>query len=482
VGPEVRRTSPRLTFAVLAAGVLSYMLLQSMVIPVLPTLQADLGTTQADITWVLTANLLAAAVATPIAGRLGDILGKRRVFVAVLALLSLGCLLSALADSLPLMVVGRVLQGVGGGAVVLGYGIVREEFHDRVAAGAIGGLTALIAVGVGGGLVIAGPIDSALGTSWLFWLPMGVTAVAAVLARFVLSESRGRAPGRVNWTAALLLSAWLVCLLLGVNSGTSRGWTAPAVVGLMGASAFLLVLWIVVETHSSVPLIDMRTMRLKAIWAANLVALAVGFTTTASFAFIPQFLQTAPEAGYGFGMTISEVGLILLPQSVASFLAGIFAGRLGQRYGARAVVLVSTLLLGVSFALITVAHDNLWQLEIAFLLLGAGAGSSLSALAIVVVAAVPHEQTGAATGVNANLRTIGGSIGGAVMATVVTAGALPGGRPAEAGYTAGFLLLAVIMCVAALATAALPSAGRSTRLRGVPDGTALRQAPSSTGS
>ena len=305
------RRSHRVTFAVLAVGLCAYSLLQSMVIPVLPALQAELGTTQSDVTWVLTANLLAASVATPIVGRLGDMFGKRRMFVSVLALLSVGCLLSALAGALPLMLVGRVLQGIGGGVIPLGYSILRDEFPDAGVAGAIGALSSLIAVGSSTGLVIAGPIDSALGLDWLFWLPMVVGALASIVAYLVIPESRVRTPGRVNWPAAVLLSGWLVCVLLGVSRANTWGWGSPLVLGLLTGGVVLLALWIVVETRSAVPLIDMRMMRLRAVWTANVIGFLVGLTIFAAFAFIPQFLQTPPEAGYGFGATISQVGLTL---------------------------------------------------------------------------------------------------------------------------------------------------------------------------
>jgi EmrB/QacA subfamily drug resistance transporter len=463
VDERVERRSHRVTFVVLAAGLCAYSLLQSMVIPVLPALQAELGTTQSDVTWVLTANLLAASVATPIVGRLGDMFGKRRMFVSVLALLSFGCLLSALAGALPLMLVGRVLQGIGGGVIPLGYSILRDEFPDAGVAGAIGALSSLIAVGSSTGLVIAGPIASTLGLDWLFWLPMVVGALAATVAFLVIPESRVRTPGRVNWPAAVLLSGWLVCVLLGVSRANTWGWGSPRVLGLLAGGVVLLASWITVEARSAVPLIDMRMMRLRAVWTANLIGFLVGLTIFAAFAFIPQFLQTPPEAGYGFGATISQVGLTLLPQTAAGFIAGLLAGQLGRRFAARDVVLGGTLLTALAYGLITVAHDEHWQLNIAFVLLGFGTGTTQASMANVVVTAVPREQTGAASGMNANIRTIGGAIGSAVMATVVTSTAPPGGLPTESGYTTGFLLLTVAMVGATLATRVMPDPSRAAR-------------------
>ena len=133
-------------------------------------------------------------------------------------------------------------------------------------------------------------------------------------------------------------------MLLGVSRSTAWGWGSPAVLGLLAGGAVLLALWITVEARSAEPLIDMRMMRLRAVWTANLIAFLVGLTIFAAFAFIPQFLQAPPEAGYGFGATVTQSGLILLPQTVATFLAGLWSGRLAERYGSKAVLVVGATL------------------------------------------------------------------------------------------------------------------------------------------
>jgi EmrB/QacA subfamily drug resistance transporter len=454
------RTSTRATFVVLAAGLTSYSLLQSLVIPVLPTIQHELGTTQADVTWVLTANLLAASIATPILGRLGDMLGKKRVFVLVLVALGVGCLLSALATSLPLMLVGRVVQGIGGGVMPLAFGIVRDEFPDDRVPGAISGLASILAAASGAGVVLAGPIEGALGLSGLFWLPLGVIAAATLAAHVVIPESRVRTAGRINWTAALLLSGWLVTLLLGVSRAPQWGWGSAAVIGLLTATAVLAVLWVVVEARATHPLIDMRMMRLRGVWTANLVALLVGIGMYASFAFLPQFLQTPESAGYGFGATVAESGLIMLPQTAASFVLGLVSGRLGQRFGTRNVLLVGGLLAATGFFALALAHDHRWQVFAATTLVGVGFGCAFASMANVIVAAVPQSQTGVASGMNANIRTIGGAVGSAAMATVVTAHAGAGGLPEESGYITGFLLLGSALLASGLAALLIPAMRR----------------------
>ncbi|GAB7003267.1 hypothetical protein JCM18899A_07380 [Nocardioides sp. AN3] len=190
-----RRSHPKVTFAVLCASVSAFALLQSLVVPVLAEIRTDLDTNQVTVTWVLTAYLLSASVCTPIVGRAGDTVGKERTLVLTLAGLSLGSLIAASATTVAVMILGRVVQGIGGGVLPLSFGIVRDEFPASKVAGMIGALASLAAVGAGLGLVLAGPIVSNLDYHWLFWLPMLITAAAALSAALLVPESPVRTPG-----------------------------------------------------------------------------------------------------------------------------------------------------------------------------------------------------------------------------------------------------------------------------------------------
>ena len=177
---ETDRQHPSLTFLVLALAGTSYSLLQSLVAPALPNIEHALHTSENSVSWILTSYLLSASVATPVIGRLGDMYGKERLLMIVLALLSAGTLVSALASSLPLMLVGRVIQGAAGGIFPLAFGIIRDEFPRERVAGAIGLMSALLGVGGGAGVVLAGPIVDHLSFHYLFWLPLIPVVVATV--------------------------------------------------------------------------------------------------------------------------------------------------------------------------------------------------------------------------------------------------------------------------------------------------------------
>ena len=449
--------NPQVTFAVLALGVTAFSLLQSLVLPALPTLQRSLHTSQDTVTWVLTAYLLSASVFTPILGRIGDMTGKGRMFTVTLVALAAGSLLAALATSIDLMIVARVIQGAGGAMLPMAFGIIRDEMPPVRVRGLIGVIAGLIAGGAGLGVVLGGVIVNALGYHFLFWIPFVLAVVGALAAHFFVPESPVHTPGRINWPAAGLLSGWLVALLVAASEGPTWGWGSGRTVGLFGASVVLFVLWIRVELGSPEPLIDMRMMRLRAVWTTNLVAMLFGVGMYAAFAFIPSFVQTNPSHGYGFASSVATSGLYLAPLTVGMFLSGMASGPLAQRLGAKPVLVAGATISVAPFFVMAFAHRHEWEVFGSSALMGIGFGLSFAAMSALIVDAVPREQTGVASGMNANIRTIGGSIGAALMASIVTSGVAADAVPKNSGYTYGFAALGVAAALAALAALLVPN-------------------------
>lgn len=449
-------TPYQVTYLVLAVAITAYSLLQSLVAPVLPLLQVELHTDQNAVTWMLTAYLLSAAVATPILGRVGDMVGKKKVLASVLLVACLGSVLGAVAQSIGVMLVARAVQGIAGGVIPLAFGIVRDEFPREKVSGAVGVVSALVGVGGGLGLVLGGPIVDALGTSWLFWIPAIALAVSAVGTVVAVPESPVRTPGRVSWLAAVLLSGWLVALLVAVSEGSRWGWTSGAVLGLLASAVVLGVAWSAVERRDASPLIDMEMMRIPAVWTTNLAALFIGVGMYPVFAFLPAFLQTDPGAGYGFGSSIVESGLIVLPLSLTFLVAGICSGRLSHRFGAKAVLVTGAATAGGAFLVLVFWGSAMGGVVVSMVLMGTGFGLAFSSMSSIIVHAVPTHQTGAASGTNANIRTIGGALGSALTASVVTAHVQPSGVPAESGYTAAFAVMAVAVLLGGLAALLMP--------------------------
>lgn len=456
---RLERANYKVTFAALLLGGSAFALLQSLVIPALPTIQHSLNTTQDAVTWVVTAYLLSASIATPIMGRVGDMVGKERVLLVTLGALALGSVVAGLAHSIVVLIVGRAIQGIGGGVLPLSFGIIRDEFPARKVATGVGVIAAMTAVGGGLGLVIAGPIITRLNYHWLFWIPLVIIVVAAICTWAFVPESPVRTPGRIDWLAAVLLSGWLVALLVGVSEAPSWGWSSPKVIGLLLLAVVLAIGWIAVELRSRQPLIDIHMMRAPAVWTNNLVAFLFGVGMYSVLAFLPEFLQTPTSAGYGFGAGIVQSGLFLLPLTVMMFVFGLLSGRIAARFGSKSAVVAGSSCSCIAYVVLAVAHTRPWEIYLVSTLLGVGLGLAFSAMSNLIVHAVPPSQTGVASGMNANIRTIGGAVGAAVMASIVTSTLLADGYPAESGYTEGFAFLAVVTLAAVVAALFIPREG-----------------------
>lgn len=437
-------------------------MLQSLVVPALPTLQQELHTTPTGVTWIFTAYLLAASVATPIAGRLGDMFGKKRTLVVVLAGLGGGTLLAALATTLPVMIGARTIQGLGGAIFPLAFGVIRDEFPRERVAGGIALISGLLGIGGGLGIVLAGPILAHLDYHWLFWIPFGVIAATTIATMLIVPESPIRAPGTVNWVGAVLLTLWLVCLLVSISEAPRWGWLSARTIGLLVAAAVLAVVWIRVEARSRCPLVDMQMMRLRGVWTTNLAGFLIGFGMYSAFVLIPQFVQTPTTTGYGFGSSVTQAGLFLIPSTMMMLIAAPLGGRLSGRYGSKVPLVLGAAITMLAFVLLALAHSAHWQIYLASLLLGTGVGFAFASMANLIVEAVRPDQTGVATGMNAVMRTIGGAIGGQVAASILSASLLADGMPKEQGYTLSFTIMALALAAGVVASLAVP-AGKPLR-------------------
>jgi MFS family permease len=458
------RTHTGATFTVLATAALAFSLLQSMVIPAIPKLQHTLHTSQSGVTWLLTGYLLSAAIATPILGRVGDIVGKEKMIVVVLIALSAGTLISALATTLPIMLAGRVVQGSGGAVFPLAFGIIRDEFPKEKVAQAIGVLSAILGVGVGAGIVLAGPIIEHLSYHWLYWFPL-VLSVGATAATFVfVPESPIRAPGQINWWGAVLMSGWLTTGLLALSYGPTWGWKSSSVLELFVVTVVVTGLWIWSEVSSDSPLVDMKMMRNPGVWTTNLAALLFGFGMFAMFVTVPQFAQTPVHEGYGFGASVTQSGLYLLPFAVAMLVVAPMTGRVSMSIGSKPILIAGSLFSAASYALLTITHSEPWTIYVASGLLGIGVALGYASMANLIIEAVTPEQTGIATGMNTNVRNIGAALGSGVATSLVISSLKPDGFPKEHGYVVAFGACGVALLVSGLAAVLIPNRHATPRL------------------
>jgi EmrB/QacA subfamily drug resistance transporter len=447
--------------AVLAMAGTVFAMMQALVIPALPRIQASLATSADGAAWISTAYLLSASILTPVIGRLGEVAGKKRMMLASLAAFAAGTLVCAVAGSLGELVAGRVIQGAAGGIYPLAFAIIRDRLpRERVPAG-IGLVSSLLGIGGGLGLVLPGPIMARLSYQWLFWLSLIVIATAFVLAvRFIPADGHAETHAGVPWRSSLLMAAGLSAVLIAVSQAATWHWANVRTLGLLVLGAAALLAWGRAEARSSNPLADMSLMRLRGVWPANAAALLIGMGMYASFLIIPELVQAPGRLGYGFGASVTGAGLFMFPTAGAQLLLGPASGLLHRKVSLRAQLIAGQLSCAAGFAALALWHDAPWQVYMATSVLGVGFWLCLVALPNQVVSAVPAARTGSATAVNTVVRNAGGALGGqlaaAIIVSTVVSSTGQAGAPAASGYAGALILCAAATCAGAFVACAIP--------------------------
>ncbi|SDZ24010.1 Major Facilitator Superfamily protein [Geodermatophilus africanus] len=460
-GADGDQHAPRrgLLVAVLALGTTALSLMQSLVVPLLPAIAAQLGVSANAAGWVLTANLLAAAVATPVLGRLGDVWGERPVALGVLAAMSVGTLLALVTTSLPLLLVARVLQGVSYGLFPLAISVLRRELPPARLDVAMSVVSSTLAVGGVIGLVAAGVLTRDGGDYHRpFWIGLVVCLVTLGATAVVLPRRPARGSGRVDWTGAAVLATGLVLLLLPVSQGNAWGWTSPGTLGCLAGAALVLPGWVQLQRRQAQPLVRPGLLADPRVVVPNVAGLLTGVGLFASFLVVLQYVQTPPAAGYGFGASVLEAAVVyLLPGGVAGILLGPVAGRIVARVGALTTLRAGAVCGLAGFGLFAVLRDTPAQVVAAGLLTQLWVTVAYAALPALVVAAVRPEETGVANAVNSIARSVGQAVGSTVTVAVLAAGT---GAATVFPAAGSFTAVALVGAGSAAAVAAVTLAGR----------------------
>ncbi|MER5940816.1 MFS transporter [Streptomyces sp. NPDC001928] len=410
---------PNAVVAVLALAGIVVSLMQTLVIPIVPELPKLLDASASDTAWAVTATLLAAAVATPVVGRLGDMIGKRRMLLTSIVLLVSGSVVCALADSLVPMIVGRTLQGLAAAVVPLGISIMR----DALPAERLAGSTALMSasLGVGGALGLPGAAFIADNWDWhlLFWVSAALGALAFLLVVLIVPESKVRTGGRFDLVGSLGLSAGLVSLLLTVSKGGDWGWTSAATLGLGTAAVVILLAWGRWELKAQQPLVDLRTTARPQVLFTNLASVALGFSMFAMSLVLPQLLQLPEQTGYGLGRSMLTVGLVLAPQGLVMMAMSAVSAGVTKAKGPKVTLMIGALIVAAGYGLSIAAMSEVWHLVLVSCIIGAGVGFTYGALPALIMGAVDPSETAAANSLNTLMRSLGTSFASAIAGVVL---------------------------------------------------------------
>ncbi|MFC8509963.1 MFS transporter [Streptomyces sp. NPDC057411] len=458
--PAARPAGPGGIVGVLALAGIVAALMQTLVVPLIGDLPRLLHTSASDASWVITATLLAAAVATPVAGRLGDMYGKRRLLIASTVPLVAGSVVCALSSSVAPMILGRGLQGLGMGVVPLGISLLRDVLPPERLGSSIALMSA--SMGVGGALGLPFSAAVAEHASWrvLFWVAAGLSLLVGVLVWLVAPTGRiAPAAGRFDTLGALGLGGGLVALLLAVSKGSVWGWAGATTLGLFTTAAVVLLAWGRWELRTRDPLVDLRVTARPQVLMTNAASILVGFAMYAQSLVVPQLLQLPEATGYGLGQSMMAMGLWMAPAGLMMMILAPLGATLSAARGPKVTLSVGSLVIALGYLSSLLLMGTTWGLLVVTLVCNTGVGLAYGAMPALIMGAVPQAETASANSFNTLMRSIGSSVSAAVIGVVLAQLTTDfGGHPlpSETGFRAALLIGGTVALAAAALAALIP--------------------------
>ncbi|MGF2949762.1 MFS transporter [Microbacterium alcoholitolerans] len=417
---RLTRRPPRgATVAVLAFVGLCSAFMFTLVVPLQAELPELLNASREDTSWVVTITLLVAAVATPISGRLGDMYGKRRVVIALLIVLIIGSVVAALSTSIVGVIIGRGLQGATTGVVPLGIAIMRDVLPPARLGTSVALMSATMGVGGAIGMPVAAFLAQNADWHALFWLAAGLGAIGAVLVMAFVPDDVLLSPGRLDILGAIGLAIGLTGLLLYVSRGAEWGWVAPMSLASLIAGILVLLLWGWYQLKARDPLLDLRVAARPAVLFTNVAAICMGFALFSSNVTFPQLLELPVATGSGLGLDMFSAALVVATSGVVMMVISPLSGFLERTVGPRPLFTVGTAAIVLAYVFVLIWSTEVWHLLVANLIIGVGIGFSFAAMPMIIMRAVPSNETGASNGLNALFRSVGTSTASAVMGGVL---------------------------------------------------------------
>lgn len=461
-----RPVQPNLLVAVLAFTGIVGALTQTLVVPLIAQLPTMLNTSASDASWVITVTLLAAAVATPVTGRLGDMYGKRRMLLICTLPLIAGSVVCALSSSLLPMLAGRILQGLGVGLIPLGISVLKDVLPPERLHSSIALMSSSLGIGGALGLPIAAAVAQNADWRVLFWAVAVLAAVVLVLLWAVVPDvPREQRAGRFDVVGALGLGVALTCMLLAVSKGGTWGWSSSTTLGLFAATVVVFLVWGWWELRLEAPLVDLRIAARRPVLLTNAASVVVGFGMYAQSLIVPQLLQLPTDTGYGLGQSMFAMGLWMAPGGLMMMAMSPVAGALSVKRGPKVTLLVGCLIIALGYGSSMFFMGSTWGLMIVNGIISAGVGFAYGAMPALIMGSVPRTETASANSLNALMRSVGTAVSAAVVGVVLAQMSVQVGEhsvPTESGFRTGMLIGCGVALVAAAIAATIPVARRTS--------------------
>ncbi len=448
------------TLGALCFALFMIMLDNTVVNVALPAIRADLGISVSELEWTVAAYALTFASLLLTGGKLGDLVGRRRIFIIGLTVFTLSSLACGLSSSAPQLISARAVQGIGAALMMPAtLSIISATFHARERGMAIGIWAGVSALALAIGPLLGGIITEHISWNWIFYVNVPIGVLAVIAAIVVVPESKDTSrEQRLDLPGLLTSGIGLLALVYALIEGHQYGWTSARIIGLFVVAAVALVAFVLLETHQRLPMLDLTLFRNGTFLGANIVAILVTLAMFGIFVFFPIYMQTFR------GWSPIQAGAALLPWTLMIVVFAPIAGKLSDRVGSRWLMAGGmTVVAACCLLLSTVTlHSTFWNMLPAFLLGGLGMSFVMTPMSAAAMGAAPVAKAGVASGVLNTFRQVGVALGiaitGAIVANRAASAAAGGASPPEAfvhGLTFAMRVSAAICFGAAIVAATL---------------------------
>jgi len=433
-----------LVFAGLMVTMLLASLDQMIFSTALPTIVGELNGVD-HMLWVTTAYILASTIMLPIYGNLGDLIGRKGLFIGAIALFVLGSIIGGLSQNMAWLIGGRAVQGLGGGGLmILAQAIIADVVPARERGrymGIMGGVFALSSVA---GPLLGGWFTEGIGWRWAFWMnvPLGALAIASAML-FLRLPKNSRTKPKLDIAGMALLAVASTCLVLTTTwGGTTYGWGSATIIALIVGTIVAAAAFVSVERKAAEPIMSPHLFRDRNFNLTTIAGLITGIAMFGALAYLPTYLQMVTGAG------ATKAGFLMIPMMAALLVSSVISGQLVSKTGRyKWLPIIGTLLVSVSLVLLSTMTPSLpvWALCSYLAVMGVGLGMSMQILILIVQNSFPISQVGTATASNNYFRQIGASLGSAVVGSLFVArltqlltDRMPGGGSTAAGSSNSF--------------------------------------------
>ncbi|MFI7386194.1 MFS transporter [Streptomyces sp. NPDC049813] len=476
--PETSSRSGAVVTTLALAGTTAA-IMQTLVTPLIAELPQILHTSSSNAAWVITVTLLVSGVCVPVSGRLGDLIGKRRMMLACAVPLVGGSVVCALSSSLVPMIVGRGLQGMGMGMVPLGIALLRDVVPTEKLSGSIALVSASMGIGGAIGLPIAAAVAQYANWRVLFWGSAVLALIIGVMIYVIVPDVPAGAKGqRFDAPGAVGLAIGLVSLLLAISKGADWGWTSGTTLGLFAVAVVALLVWGFYELRTREPLVDLRTTVRPRVLFTNASSILIGVGMYSFMLIAPQLLQFPKATGYGLGQSMLAAGLWIAPGGIMMMLISPLGGKLINARGPKTALICGALVIAAGYGVALPLMGTAWGIMLSGIVINSGVALAYGSMPALIMSSVPLSETAAANGFNTLMRSLGTTIGSAVIGVVLAQMTISMGGftfASENGFRTGLMIGCGVALVSAAVATLIPALAK-------PDGEpAAGEQPAGTG-